>query len=227
MHRCTRETPISDLLTISAPVRNLLTISVATRRQHHADGELSTGKRGWAREFICRSGCRRAAGASAPAPAARPRPLRQSLQPHTKTSDVNETSSTFDVFVGGCVARHSAHNHPAAQGGAAVTLDGRAGAGADARGAAGLGAQADRRGSGCSRGSGAGAQAPGRSAADRHSHSMVPGGLLVTSRTTRLTSGTSLVMRFEIRASVSYGTRVQSAVMASSELTGRSTIGWP
>src|SRR5690606_39579509 len=32
------------------------------------------------------------------------------------------------------------------------------------------------------------------------SHSMVPGGLLVTSRTTRLTSGTSLVMRLEMRA---------------------------
>ena len=36
-----------------------------------------------------------------------------------------------------------------------------------------------------------------------HSHSMVPGGLLVTSRTTRLTSRTSLVMRVEIFASTS------------------------
>ncbi len=36
-----------------------------------------------------------------------------------------------------------------------------------------------------------------------HSHSMVPGGLLVMSRTTRLTSATSLVMRVEIRASTS------------------------
>ena len=36
-----------------------------------------------------------------------------------------------------------------------------------------------------------------------YSHSMVPGGLLVTSRTTRLTSGTSLVIRVEIRASTS------------------------
>ena len=36
-----------------------------------------------------------------------------------------------------------------------------------------------------------------------HSHSMVPGGLLVTSRVTRLTSGTSLVIRVEIRASTS------------------------
>lgn len=34
-----------------------------------------------------------------------------------------------------------------------------------------------------------------------YSHSMVPGGFEVTSRTTRLTSSTSLVMRFEIRAS--------------------------
>ena len=58
-----------------------------------------------------------------------------------------------------------------------------------------------------------------------YSHSMVPGGLLVTSSTTRLTSGTSLVMRVEILASTSYGTRVQSAVIASSEETGRSTIG--
>src|SRR3954447_12059915 len=36
-----------------------------------------------------------------------------------------------------------------------------------------------------------------------HSHSMVPGGLLVTSTTTRLTSGTSLVIRVEMRASTS------------------------
>ena len=34
-----------------------------------------------------------------------------------------------------------------------------------------------------------------------YSHSMVPGGLLVTSRVTRLTSGTSLVIRVEIFAS--------------------------
>src|SRR5690606_38502434 len=60
-----------------------------------------------------------------------------------------------------------------------------------------------------------------------HSHSIVPGGLLVTSRTTRLISGTSLVIREEIRASTSYGTRAQSAVMASSLDTGRSTMGWP
>jgi hypothetical protein len=36
---------------------------------------------------------------------------------------------------------------------------------------------------------------------------MVPGGLLVTSSTTRFTSRTSLVMRVEIRASTSYGMR--------------------
>ena len=60
-----------------------------------------------------------------------------------------------------------------------------------------------------------------------HSHSIVPGGFDVTSSTTRLTSRTSFVMRFEIFASTSYGRRVQSAVMASSEDTGRSTIGCP
>ena len=60
-----------------------------------------------------------------------------------------------------------------------------------------------------------------------HSHSMVPGGLLVTSSTTRLTPSTSLVIRVDTRASTSWGTRVQSAVIASSLLTGRSTTGWP
>ena len=39
--------------------------------------------------------------------------------------------------------------------------------------------------------------------ARRYSHSMVPGGLLVMSRTTRLTSRTSLVIRVEIRSSTS------------------------
>ena len=60
-----------------------------------------------------------------------------------------------------------------------------------------------------------------------YSHSMVAGGLLVTSRTTRLTWTTSLVTRVEIRASSSSGSRAQSAVIASSLVTGRSTIGWP
>lgn len=36
-----------------------------------------------------------------------------------------------------------------------------------------------------------------------YSHSIVPGGFDVTSRTTRLTSSTSFVMRFEMRASTS------------------------
>lgn len=64
-----------------------------------------------------------------------------------------------------------------------------------------------------------------RSTPATHSHSMVPGGLLVTSRTTRFTPSTSLVTRVEIRASRSCGRRDQSAVIASSLLTGRSTIG--
>src|SRR5260370_40413020 len=60
-----------------------------------------------------------------------------------------------------------------------------------------------------------------------YSHSMVAGGLLVMSRTTRLTSGTSLVTRVEIRARTSAGSRAQSAVLASSLGTGRSTSRWP
>ncbi|WP_446680085.1 type I 3-dehydroquinate dehydratase [Cellulomonas denverensis] len=43
---------------------------------------------------------------------------------------------------------------------------------------------------------------PGRGGS-AHSHSMVPGGLLVTSSTTRFTSGTSLVIRVEITESTS------------------------
>ena len=38
-----------------------------------------------------------------------------------------------------------------------------------------------------------------------HSHSMVPGGLLVTPRTTRLISSTALVIRGEMRASIFTG----------------------
>ncbi len=60
-----------------------------------------------------------------------------------------------------------------------------------------------------------------------YSHSMVPGGLLVMSTVTRLISSTSLVMRVEIFSSTSYGRRAQSAVMASSLVTGRSTTGCP
>ena len=44
---------------------------------------------------------------------------------------------------------------------------------------------------------------PVTSPACRYSHSMVPGGLLVTSNTTRLTSGTSLVIRVEMRSNTS------------------------
>lgn len=60
-----------------------------------------------------------------------------------------------------------------------------------------------------------------------HSHSIVAGGFDVQSSTTRLIWRHSFVMRVEIVASTSYGTRDQSAVIASSELTGRSTIGMP
>ena len=72
------------------------------------------------------------------------------------------------------------------------------------------------------RSSGSSGRGPERSG---YSHSMVPGGLLVMSSTTRLTSGTSLVIRVEIRPSRSPGSRAQSAVMASSLVTGRSTTG--
>jgi DNA-binding NarL/FixJ family response regulator len=67
-------------------------------------------------------------------------------------------------------------------------------------------------------------RAPARPALT-YSHSIVPGGLLVMSSTTRLTSGTSLVIRPEILASTGSGTLAQSAVIASSLVTGRSTTG--
>src|SRR5712691_3994174 len=54
-----------------------------------------------------------------------------------------------------------------------------------------------------------------------YSHSMVPGGLLVMSKTTRLTPFTSFTIRLLMRASTSYGTRAQSAVIASSLVTTR------
>ena len=59
----------------------------------------------------------------------------------------------------------------------------------------------------------------------RYSHSMVPGGFDVTSKATLLTPGTSLMSRLEMRSSTSYGSRAQSAVMASSLVTARMTIG--
>ena len=52
-----------------------------------------------------------------------------------------------------------------------------------------------------------------------YSHSMVPGGLLVMSKTTRFTPFTSFTIRLLMRASTSYGTRAQSAVIASSLVT--------
>ena len=54
-----------------------------------------------------------------------------------------------------------------------------------------------------------------------YSHSTLAGGLVVTSRTTRLTWGTSLTIRAETVAIVSYGMRAQSAVMKSSVVTAR------
>src|ERR1019366_1484817 len=54
-----------------------------------------------------------------------------------------------------------------------------------------------------------------------HSHSIVPGGLLVTSYTTRLMPLTSLTMRLEMVFSTSCGSGTQSAVMPSSECTAR------
>jgi len=65
----------------------------------------------------------------------------------------------------------------------------------------------------------------GRISTRDHSHSMVPGGLLVTSRATRLTPGTSPTMRDAMRSTTSPGSRAQSAVMASSLVTARITMG--
>jgi hypothetical protein len=52
-----------------------------------------------------------------------------------------------------------------------------------------------------------------------HSHSMVAGGLLLMSYTTRLTPGTSFTIREEILPSTSYGSFAQSAVIPSSDVT--------
>lgn len=54
-----------------------------------------------------------------------------------------------------------------------------------------------------------------------HSDPIVPGGLLVTSYTTRLIPRTSLVMRVEIRASTSGGKGNQSVFMPSVEVTAQ------
>lgn len=54
-----------------------------------------------------------------------------------------------------------------------------------------------------------------------HSHSMVPGGLLVISNTQRFTPFTSLMMRLASFSSRSYGSFTQSAVMPSCDSTAR------
>src|SRR5207237_6524674 len=59
----------------------------------------------------------------------------------------------------------------------------------------------------------------------RYSHSMVAGGFDVTSSTTRFTAGISLMIRDETSSIRSYGSRAQSAVIASSDVTARIAIG--
>lgn len=54
-----------------------------------------------------------------------------------------------------------------------------------------------------------------------YSHSILAGGLVVTSSTTRFTCGTSLTILAEIVRTTSYGMRAQSAVMKSSVVTAR------
>src|SRR5215470_1926779 len=58
-----------------------------------------------------------------------------------------------------------------------------------------------------------------------YSHSIVAGGFEVTSSTTRLTPGISFTILAEIVSTRSYGSRAQSAVIASSLVTARITIG--
>jgi len=58
-----------------------------------------------------------------------------------------------------------------------------------------------------------------------YSHSIVAGGFDVTSSTTRLTPGISFTIRPEIVSIRSYGSRAQSAVIASSLVTARITTG--
>ena len=59
-----------------------------------------------------------------------------------------------------------------------------------------------------------------------YSHSMVAGGFELTSYVTRFTPFTSLMTRFEIRASTSVGNGYQSAVMPSRLVTARSATTW-
>ena len=56
---------------------------------------------------------------------------------------------------------------------------------------------------------------------------MVAGGLLEISYTTRLIPGTSLTIRLEIRANISWGKRAQSAVIKSSVVTARIAQAYP
>lgn len=60
-----------------------------------------------------------------------------------------------------------------------------------------------------------------------YSHSMVAGGLEVTSYTTRVMEGTSRVMRAATVSSSSWGSRAQSAVMPSSLVTTRTAHAYP
>ena len=54
-----------------------------------------------------------------------------------------------------------------------------------------------------------------------YSHSMVPGGLLVMSKTQRFTPFTSLIMRLASFSRISYGSFTQSAVIPSCDSTAR------
>lgn len=65
-----------------------------------------------------------------------------------------------------------------------------------------------------------------RAITTHHSHSIVAGGLDEMSYATRLIPGTSLMIRLEILSKTSYGSRAQSAVIASSEVTARTTTGY-
>jgi acylphosphatase len=58
-----------------------------------------------------------------------------------------------------------------------------------------------------------------------YSHSIVAGGFELRSSATRFTPGISLMIRLEIVSRRSYGKRAQSAVIASSDVTARMTIG--
>lgn len=60
-----------------------------------------------------------------------------------------------------------------------------------------------------------------RKAEGLHSLSAVPAGLLIMPRATRLTPGTSLIMRSLVFSGRSYGNLARSTVIASSEVTAR------